>query len=101
MAVHITVWAVYTDGDDRNIGTPTEWYSTEAKAKLAASGRGWYGGDASVREHPAIVADGATYVLRSYHPVDIDGELAKRRSMLKDQAMKKLSPEEQQALGVK
>lgn len=100
MGIVTKVWAVYQGGDDRRVGYPAEFYSSEVAAKVAAKGRGWYGGDAPVHPHPAIYADGAAYLLACDHPIDVDLKRAQETERVKKEALAKLSPAEKAALGL-
>lgn len=100
MATPIKIWALYQGGDDRNIGEPVEFYSSYDKAVVAAKGRGWYGGNAPIREKSAIVADGATYWLASSKPIDLDLCYFAEQERVKQAALAKLSSAEKAALGL-
>lgn len=94
------IWVVYTGGDDRFIGTPTLFFSSEYLACHEARGKGWYGGDAPVRQHHAVEVDGKFYLLEDAEPIDLDGELKAKNEQLKEKALAKLSEEEKRALGL-
>lgn len=99
-AKFVTVWAVLLGGDDHRSGDPAEWYSTGSAAKIAAMGRGWYGGAAPVKSYFAVQINGSTYILRQRLPVDLDQEQAKQVERVKQEALSKLTAEERKALGI-
>lgn len=93
----VEVWAVYTKGDDRIRGDPTDFFSAAESAGRFSSGRGWYGGDAEVEKRIAVVVDDKVAYLID-REIDIDCKQAANRKILRQQAKSKLTPEELDAL---
>ena len=102
----IDVWGAYTTTNEYEaLGECLGWFSIKRDAELAASKRGWYGGDGHVKHAKAIsVTYGPgnqyVYVLEDPHPIDLDGTRAKVRETIKVKALQKLTKEEIDALGL-
>ena len=95
------VWAIHCNDGERNIGPPTNYYSTKELADQKSIGSGWYGGKAYISAHKAIWVNGVVYVLgNSGHPIDLDDTSKTTREYIKRVALDKLSPEEKAALGL-
>lgn len=92
----ISIWAVYTCGDDRHEGPPTHFFQEERTAKAFAEGNGWYGGKASVRQHFAIAVGDKCYLID--REIDLDQKRKERRKHLRRTAIAKLTPEELEAI---
>jgi hypothetical protein len=94
------VYVVYENSDERSIGTPA-WYFTDlAKAEAAAKGRGWYGGDAPIRDrYVAYVGGGWAFLVVDEEPIRLD-QGPDEQAAIKEAALKKLTPEEKQILGL-
>lgn len=90
------VWLVYTDGDDRSYGDPTHFFSDGDKAVQFSKGTGWYGGDARVNKGKAIKVGSKVYLIDQ--EIDLDGVNKKKKEELRAAAIKKLTPEELEAL---
>lgn len=90
-------------GEERGRGALIAVCSTEVNAKAQAAGKGWYGGDGDVIQRKAVKIDGKVYLLDEFHPkpVDLDGEQAKVKARIRQEALKKLSDVEKDALGLK
>lgn len=80
--------------DGKNLG----WFSTAEAAKKAAAGHGWYGGNGNVSIQNTITVNGLTYLLANVNPIKVDDSDEKRDAKRKE-ALKKLTPEERNALG--
>lgn len=106
----IDVYGAFTTIDEYGrIGECLGWFSIERDAKLAAAKRGWYNGDGTVKKAKAISitnSDGrfpqtTVYVLADPpNPIDLDGTRTKVRAQIKATALKKLTAEEIDALGL-
>lgn len=95
------VWTVHRNNDERYNGPVTDVCSTEKHALAVASGSGWYGGNAPVLKRWAVEVDSNIYLLADGpYPIDLDGTMKAQREALKETALKKLSPEEIEALGL-
>lgn len=102
----LKVWAVHQGDDDRSCGSPRWWFSDQTEANNFAKKRGWFGGDAPVSEHCAMVVPGSVtesgrdeyYLTKA--KVDLDGVEEKIQNELKENALAKLSDEEKRVLGL-
>lgn len=95
----IDVYVVHGEGDERSIGAPAWIFKDSAKAKLVATGRGWWGGNAHVGTRKAIVVDGKCYLLDRCGPFVLD-EGPDDRLAKKAAAIAKLTSEERDLLGL-
>jgi hypothetical protein len=50
----ITIHAVHQGDDDRSFGHPAWWFYSKHEAEEVAKGRGWFGGNAPVRDYQAL-----------------------------------------------
>lgn len=99
----ITVWLAHGDGGERSMGPVIGIFSTQYAAECKAKGAGWYGGNGDVTSRSAIKLNGKTYLLdRDYadEPIDLDNEESKLRAETRAKAIKKLDPDEIEALGL-
>lgn len=102
MSIIFKVWTVHRENDELYNGPITDVCSSVEHAGMVAQGRGVYGEDAPIRERWAIRVDsGDVYLLDSSSPIDLDGELAKKKSALRKSVISRLSTEELEALGIK
>ena len=76
-------------------------FTSEAFAKEAAKGRGWYGSEGAIQAMTVVRVDGEWYELTTETPVDLDVDLIARERELKASALAKLSADERRALGLK
>jgi hypothetical protein len=95
------VYAAYSGGDDRGQGqTLVGYHSDEPQAEESIKGKGYFGGDGSVRKKTAIVVEGKCYILESITPIDLDQEDSRHQAEIRSKALAKLSPVERDALGL-
>ena len=93
------VWAVHQGDDDRYSGKPEWWFRDEQLARDTATGRGWYGGDAPVSKHVAIILhDTELYLLKSSEPVSFGGP--EDDDERREKALGKLTESEKKLLGL-
>lgn len=95
----INVWAVNQGDDDRSCGRPVWFFDSAAKAEEVAAGRGWFGGNAPVGEHKAILFGNQIYLLAKTEPIELNlgpQDQAERRK----KAIEKLTPAERKLLGI-
>lgn len=98
------VWAVHQGDDDRSIGRP-EWFFTTQKAALEhAQKRGWYGGPAPVTKRLAydLGVGGKILILdvNFPEPVIIGYSEAVENQKRRNKALAKLTTEDREALGL-
>lgn len=73
---------------------------TREGALLLGKGKDSWGSDCkNVKERRGVVFNGDVFVLDG--PFDVDGDLAKKKAEIKEQALNKLSQEEKEVLGLK
>lgn len=94
------MWVVYENADERGDGTPAWFFSNEVVARQQAAGRGWYGGDAPVREHHGLqTSDGRVYWLQQEEPIALNFTPADAKKM-RQRALAKLTRDERMLLGL-
>ena len=87
------VWSVHRGGQ------PKWWFRDKQLARDAAAGRGWYGGDAPVSKHTAIILnDSEVYLLKQVDPVVFGGP--ETEDERRKRAMDKLTESEKRLLGL-
>ncbi len=96
----VTIYAVNQGDDDMHAGKPKWFFRSLTDAKECARGRGWYGSDAPVGNHKALIVDGAAYLLAQPKPVELDPVLDDEQAK-KNKAVAKLSDEERKLLGIR
>lgn len=93
------IYAVNQGDTDRHSGTPKWFFDSKQVAVECSIGRGWYGGNAPIGEHSALVIDGKAYLLARAEPVALNvtpqDEQAKKNA-----ARAKLTEEERKLLGI-
>lgn len=92
------VYAVNQEDDDRSSGKPKWWFKEKQEAVEAARGMGWYGSNAPISKHHAIIIDHKIFLLQRVSPVYFGGIVSDRE--IKTQALKKLSETEKRVLGL-
>ena len=94
------IYAVNQGDTDRYAGQPAWFFDSKDDAVNCSLGRGWYGGNAPVGEHMALVIDGTAYLLARAEPVALnvtpEDEQAKKNA-----ALAKLTEEERKLLGIR
>jgi hypothetical protein len=94
-----TIFAVHQGDDDRHAGEPCWFFESKAAAIQCAERRGWYGGNAPISEHAAIIVDGNAYLLKRREPIKLnespEDHLAKVAAV-----RAKLTKEELELLGI-
>ena len=93
------IYAVNQGDNEFNCGQPRWFFDAKTDAELCAVGRGWFGGVAPVRHHPAIVVDGKMYLLARVEPVNLN-ESPEDEQAKKNAARAKLTEAERKLLGV-
>ena len=96
----IDVWAVHQGDDDRQSGYPEFFFSTKEAANQKAKGIGWCGGPATVVKRQALTLDGRYFLLDDIGEIDLDGAKIVHNEKIRKQALKKLSAEERNVLGL-
>lgn len=98
----ITIYeAQHSDSDGyKDTRRTLGYFSNSADAQSAAKGQNSWGGNGNVVERRAVMVDGLAYLITSETPIDVDNTFAKALQDTREEALKKLSPEERRALGV-
>jgi hypothetical protein len=98
--VPFDVWVVYERADERDHGYPNTHlvFTDEAAAKEEAMSAGYYGGNAHVGSHKAILDSQGIFWLLDQQISDIDKTRHAYEEKIKQQALKKLTDEEQRVL---
>ena len=96
----ITIWQAHGDGGERGTGPVIAFCTTEAQARHAAKGAGWYGGNGAVQEARALRIDGAVWLLARDKPIDLDSAQAKRDADLREKTLASLDDEQRRVLGL-
>lgn len=95
----LKIYAVNQGDNDRHSGTPRWFFEDKQIAVNCSIGRGWYGGNAPIGEHSALIIDGNAYLLARPEPVALnvtpEDEQAKKNA-----ARAKLTEEERKLLGI-
>ena len=93
-------WAAHV-AHDSGRGALIGVYTEREGAKVAARNRGAWGGDGDTVEVDCIRVAGRVYLLKQAEPLVLDCDLEKYKQQIREEALKKLSLEEQIALGLK
>lgn len=98
----IDVWAVYETVDERGRrGQIVAVAKTKTHADTMAEGKGWYGGVGDVVKRRALSIDGEHILMLEIDtPIPLDTNLPGLRKQKIDEALAKLTPEEQVLLGL-
>jgi hypothetical protein len=98
----IKLWSVHTTVNEWGaVGSLVGYFTSEDKAKVAAEGRGWWGGEGAIRETAGItVHPGLTFPLADITPLKLDVDLITDAAKVRQDALKKLTPREREILGV-
>ena len=106
MSEHYTIFEAYealTIEDDRGReGHSIGIFSFQMGAETAAVGRGYFGGDGRVQAVTCIriTATGEVFQLADSKEVELDVDLDKETTRLRESGLAKLSREERRALGL-
>lgn len=100
----IDVWAAFECHDDRGMNGPfIGVFRTKQAAELAATGRGYYGSPGNVEQRKAVwFADDEVYLLDRVagFSLAMGLDLVKTKEQRRKDALAKLTPEEQELLGL-
>jgi hypothetical protein len=66
------VFGVHEDIDDRDPGPPKHFFELRSDASKYATGRGWYGGTATITRQHVLIVDGQVYLLSNPTPILLD-----------------------------
>lgn len=95
----IDVWAVHQNAGERAAGEPAWIFHTKQAAKHAARGRGWFGGDATITTHKALIFPDLSLRLLDYRWFTLN-EGPDTLEEVKQKALAKLTPHERHVLGL-
>jgi hypothetical protein len=96
----IRAFEVYETVDEYGrLGRKIGVYTDKSDACSAAEGVGWYGGTGSVQRIDVIKLGDKFYKIDP-SPIDLNNDEKHKQLILKEKALKKLTPEEREALGL-
>lgn len=100
----IAVWAVYTtENEYGNLGELLTVMTSRVAAEKESQGKGWYGGQGAVEERKVIKVGNDKHFLldeKVDYPIPLDKKVNDRELKLRKQALKKLSKDEREVLGL-
>lgn len=99
----ISLWTVYETADEYGSrGATVGYFDTRAKADVAARGRGRYYGTPGevVYGFGLKIGDNEVLPLAVGHPVSLNIDTVRQKTMIREAAKAKLTPEERAILGI-
>lgn len=100
MAKIVTVYRSHGDGGERSVGPVIGYHSSNHLADIAATGKGWWGGNGGTSECKAIEVDGKFYALAQSTPIDLDGKQSIADAALRSKTLATLNDEQRRVLGL-